>query len=315
MAHNILRADRQNPVSPSVMEVCNTPEKMFDGDCSSFDGTQGYCGVHVPAYLTIDPNRNCPVDIGYIRILLMDLGEKDRNHGEEERRYYYRLLYTEDALINNQTRWKVVYDTANDGGHRGWQCFRFDEPAKVRYLRIHAVENRKNNGFHVVQCEAYAEAYSESDAVPCEVHDVVTGGLDTEIGDGMPLSKRLFDIVGVVSRIMQRENNDEYIEMNVHENRMPPLNKIVVEKMEYDESSHMYKIKSRDLESIIMNFANDVKILERNSDGIERAIISPVQTQLSGTRRSNTMFVYISLLLSIGSMLMMILTKIKHVAL
>ena len=35
-----------------VLEECNTPEAMLDGKITKTNGTTGYCGVHVPAYLT-----------------------------------------------------------------------------------------------------------------------------------------------------------------------------------------------------------------------------------------------------------------------
>ena len=77
-----------------VLEECNTPEEMLDGKYL-FDGSKGYCGVHVPAYLTIDLGEN--YEIGYIRFLLMNRGNADNNHGEAQREYYYRILVSEDT--------------------------------------------------------------------------------------------------------------------------------------------------------------------------------------------------------------------------
>lgn len=270
-----------------VLEECNTPEAMLDGNYKTFDGTIGYCGVHVPAYLTIDLGKNHP--IGYIRFLLMNRGKDDTNHGVAQREYFYRMLVSEDTPhINSATKWHVIYDTCGKG-YVDWQCFTLSEPMQVRYIRIHAIENRKNNGFHIIQFEAYER--------PVELHEgevaalnvsVDTSKMECEIGDGMPLFKKLNDISGLITTIMRDELGRSYLQMNVPEGSMPLMSKSVLNTMRYDAESKCYNVQGYDMEKIISNFANDIKVLERNSDGIERAVISPVQAEMTESRRRNT---------------------------
>lgn len=292
-----------------VLEECNTPEAMLDGCCHNFDGTKGYCGVHVPAYITIDLGSNCP--IGYIRFLLMNRENEDTNHGVGPRQYYYRLLACEDTdCINNTTEWKVLYDSLGEG-FVDWQCFTLSSPLQVRYLRIHTIDNRKNNGFHIVQFEAYEHSEPLPDGERVAVNaEITTEKVQIEVGDGMPLYKRLHDIAGIVTTIMKDQFGRSYLQMNIPKSDMPLMNKSVMNMISYDEATKSYNIQGSDIQKIISNFANDVKILERNSDGIERAVISPVQAAMTESRRSNTRWTYWGLLSSIIGLVLLIVTMV-----
>lgn len=290
-----------------VLEECNTPEAMLDGNYRDFDGTGGYCGVHVPAYLTIDLGQN--YSVGYIRFLLMNRGEEDTNLGAAPRKYFYRLLACADTpCINGSTEWKVIYDTENEG-YVDWQCFTLSEPMEMRYIRIHTVDNRKNNGFHIIQFEAYERPAElpEGEKVSLE-RTIDTSEVCSEVGDGLPLYKRLYDITGILSTIMKDQLGRSYLQMNIPENNMPLMNKSVMNVISHNEQAHTYNVQGEDMVKIISNFANDVKILERNSDGIERAVISPVQTAMTESRRSNTKWTYWGLLSSIIGILLLIVT-------
>ncbi|MBO7299867.1 MAG: discoidin domain-containing protein [Tidjanibacter sp.] len=289
-----------------VLEECNTPEAMLDGSYKKFDGTKGYCGVHVPAYLTIDLGKN--YEIGYIRFLLMNPGKNENNHNSKPREYFYRILVSEDTpYINGSTKWSVLYDSLGNG-YVNWQCFTLSEPMQIRYIRIHAIDNRKNNGFHIVQFEAYNR--------PTELYEGETASLDVtidtanvmcEIGDGMPLFKKLNDISGLISTIMRDELGRSYLQMNVPESSMPLMSKSVLNAMTYDEVTKTYNVQGDDMERIITNFANDIKVLERNSDGIERAVISPVQAEMVESRRRNapwTVWGFVSGIISVALAIM-----------
>lgn len=100
--------------------------------------------------------------------------------------------------------------------------------------------------------------------------------------------------------------------MNIPESDMPLMNKSVMSVIRYDKSSYSYNIQGEDLVKIISNFANDVKILERNSDGIERAVISPVQAAMTESRRTNTKWTYWGLLSSIVGIILLIVTMFAN---
>lgn len=136
-----------------IKELCNHPEiatqrglySEFNGRYG-YTGTYGYCGTHHPSYLTLDLGRN--VDIGVIMFLLWD-DLKDWNHGQEERRYFYRLLVAEDSsdkqsyeTDRDSIKWTVLYDSEH-AGYRNWQIFRIvnEGGIRARYIRIHCVYN------------------------------------------------------------------------------------------------------------------------------------------------------------------------------
>ena len=209
--------------------------------------------------------------------------------------------------INGSTKWSVLYDSLGNG-YVNWQCFTLSEPMQIRYIRIHAIDNRKNNGFHIVQFEAYNR--------PTELYEGETASLDVtidtanvmcEIGDGMPLFKKLNDISGLISTIMRDELGRSYLQMNVPESSMPLMSKSVLNAMTYDEVTKTYNVQGDDMERIITNFANDIKVLERNSDGIERAVISPVQAEMVESRRRNapwTVWGFVSGIISVALAIM-----------
>ena len=178
----------------------------------------------------------------------------------------------------------------------------------IRYIRIHAIENRKNNGFHIIQLEAYKSpvAHKEDDVVSLDV-EVDTANLVTEVGDGMPLFKKLNDISGLIHTIDNDPLGSGYLQMNVPEDSMPLMSKSVLNTMAHDEATKTYNVSGRDIKRIISTFANDVKVLERNSDGIERAVVSPVQAEMSESRRRNTPWTIWGFVSAIVSILLAVL--------
>lgn len=296
-----------------VLEECNTPEAMLDGKITGFDGKSGYCGIHIPAYITIDLGEKCP--IGYIRFLLMNRGKDDNNHGEKERKYFYRLLVSSDDYINNRTKWSVVYDS-REKGVLDWQCFTLSEPMNVRYIRVHAIDNRKNNGFHVIQFEAYekpVEMYANQ--VVATDLTVNVPNMESEIGDGLPLYKKLKDLAGHIRTLEKAEVDPGLLEMDVFEDDMPLTSKSVLKNIECheDKNKKIYTVGTKQMIQIISCFANDVKILERNSDGIERAVISPVQAEMSKSRQENTKSTWIGLFIGIFGILISVLTTVLNI--
>jgi hypothetical protein len=139
----------------SVLELCNHNEQLTAPLFEGYNGQSGYCGVHVPAYLTIDLGRE--YNIGLVQFLLFDPIE-DTNHGVGERGYSYRILAAGDfssTLDKDEWAWRVVCDRGRDWC-RNWQFIHIPEGvAKVRYIRIHCMDSRKNKGFHIVRLRVY----------------------------------------------------------------------------------------------------------------------------------------------------------------
>lgn len=139
----------------SVLELCNHNEQLTNADFDGYNGQSGYCGVHVPAYLTIDLGQE--YNIGLVQFLLFDPIE-DTNHGAGERGYSYRVLVAEDfssTLDKDEWEWRVLCDCGRDWC-RNWQFIHIPKGVeKVRYIRIHCMDSRKNKGFHIVRLRVY----------------------------------------------------------------------------------------------------------------------------------------------------------------
>lgn len=330
-----------------IKELCNHPEMAtqkglyteFNGRYG-YTGTYGYCGTHHPTYLTLDLGRN--VNIGVIMFLLWD-DLKDWNHGQEERRYFYRLLVAEDSsdkqsyeTDRDSIKWTVLYDSEHSG-YRNWQIFRIvnEGGIRARYIRIHCVYNPKNNGFNVVRIRVYGpvvskhldttklynalhenivyerkkgrDKYCEDSTGKRLTYEVardpsglsqiievhLTNETPIEIGDGAPLSKRIYDVSNVMHRV---ETKNLFTSFDVEKESLDGINQIVrgtLRESEYDRTK--YRIDTQeDVENIIRSIACDIEIIEKNSDGIERIIINPVNLNLRNSEWVNVGIIFLS---------------------
>jgi len=340
-----LAYNKDKPVM--VKELCNHPEMMTQGYLYEKDlhgkygytGTYGYCGTHVPAYLTLDLGRN--EDIGLIMFLLWD-DRVDFNQGDQERRYYYRLLAAEDREEHDrdEIEWKVLYDSEKSG-YRNWQIFRIANPEgiRARYIRIHGVYNSKNDGFHVVRIRVYkpvVAGHLNVDKLEKALHNqrqytrepnrsrraagggrskkerrtidrcglaqikTIDVGPDTptEIGDGTPLSKRISDIASV----MQRTDTSWFNSFDVKKRELDGINDMVRNSLESGKGKYIIRTNN-DVERIIRSIADDIGIIEKNSDGIERIIVNPVNVNLKSSIFQNAAINFITLLATLYSVL------------
>lgn len=184
-----------------VLEYCNHYEPLTDGKDNEYDTTTGYCATHWPGYITVDLED--VYALKQISFQLWDF-EDSRNVYRYKQKctnqlYVYRLLVSED--LHN---WQVIYDTTNSSKkyRKGWQAFLFKETCKARYIRIHAVHNLRNSGFHVVRLHAFQDKepkFIEGDIQICEPN------FEWEQGDAYPLANQLLDLAGRIQNIMPKD--------------------------------------------------------------------------------------------------------------
>lgn len=189
-----------------VLEFCNHPEQLTaEGNDLEYDATKGgYLGIHHPAFITVDMEKE--VEVKQISMKLYDSDEAlnktkvpEKQAGNYSSRYAFRLLCSTDM-----ESWKVLYDTTKAtepygdkaAGNRkpyrkGWQWAVFDEPVRMRYFRIHALHNPANSGFHVVRLRLYNKEY---DKMKLGEKMALQTGNETEIKDALPLSARLLNL-------------------------------------------------------------------------------------------------------------------------
>lgn len=186
-----------------VLEFCNHPEEMF---CDTvYDGKTGYCGIHTPAFITVDLLNDVPIQ--EICFLLWDYRDPmncdpDKEH-KERMKYAYRLLISSD-----RTSWSVIDDSLCEF-RRGWQMFTFEQPVFARYVRIHALANKMNSGFHVVRIHVLDAVSATLNIVPSYVKHVNINQFEREIGDQNPLSNRLTDLAEQVYQALPKTQAGE----------------------------------------------------------------------------------------------------------
>lgn len=190
-----------------VLELCNHPQYLTD-EIDEYGGNDrerpGYLGTHWPTFVTVDLLRE--ENVGAICFKLWDWEDsfnKDPNKSaNKDMRYAYRILVSVDRIS-----WIVLFDCADardvdDKFRKGWQCFSFS-PRPIRYVRIHCLRNCKNTGFHIVKLKVFRDSsvgffnklIETNPCILCDGHEAM------EVGDGAPLSFRLFNFAGQMQEI------------------------------------------------------------------------------------------------------------------
>ncbi len=343
-----------------VLELCNHYEQLTLAAFDGYDGKSGYCGVHAPACLTVDLGALAAGeerDVGLIRLLLFD-SVVDNNHGDRERLYYYRVLVAEDFATERRDKdaweWRVVADLTRCGT-RNWQFIRIPGGLRrVRYIRIHCVGSLKNSGFHIVRLGAYAERVAAAvdygrlmehlrrdPAVPAPdgtlrpidpcgkaQYVCVEGSPEIEVGDGFPLSKRIYDTMNFVQLIADRDarirrildearrtirdkgrlrddarrggaaeaSSAQGMTFEIEARHLEGINTTISKKIEAfrcGEHGDRVRLDWRSIYQILASIADDIAIVEQDPKNMERVVLDPVNGQLDeGYRQDRSSFVW-----------------------
>ncbi|MDE5731050.1 MAG: discoidin domain-containing protein [Alistipes sp.] len=313
----------------NVLELCNHPEQLTREVFDGYDGKSGYCGVHTPSYLTIDLGKNC--SIGLIQMMLMDLMD-DKNHGEKDRLYHYRILaagdYTLDGTDRDKVLWSVLYDSGSCG-YRNWQFIRIVPEINVRFIRVHCVCNHKNSGFHLVRLRAFSPEVADavdydrikkalSDSSIClengteiapdieglsQIIEVDANRVVVEMGDGFPLSKRIYDMTNLIKQIVDgKDNGKDFLQFNFNDGILKSINSVIAEELEayrVAENSHKINLKLDKIYTILMSMAADIAIVEKNGRGMQRVILEPVNFTLNKSNKQDIFWTIVSIVFMI----------------
>jgi hypothetical protein len=180
-------------LNKKIEEKMTRPECAVDGEVDRYTANSGFAQFRWPGNITVDLEEL--VEVSCIRILLWDgLGTGE---GQADSRIYkYRLLISEDHMI-----WDVIYDSA-DKGYNGWQVFSLKENKKIRYVRLHGTYNSANWGIQVVQIEAHDSKPKELNRAPTFTKEINLESIDKEIGDGLPLSSNVQNIINNLENLI-----------------------------------------------------------------------------------------------------------------
>lgn len=121
------------------------PELLIDGNAAVYDGQNGYAHTNWPTkpppsfILTFKQG----VHLNAVRFLLWD----------QDHRFYRYKLEASPALARDE--WVLLSDRTSETNQcRGWQVVTFKTQLFCR-LRLTGTYNSANEGFHVVELEAY----------------------------------------------------------------------------------------------------------------------------------------------------------------
>lgn len=197
-----------------VLEYCNHYEPLTDGKENEYDTKSGYCATHWPGYITVDLEN--VYEVKQISFQLWDFEDPRNVYWNKSactnQLYVYRLLCSVDRY-----NWQVVYDTTGSLNkyRKGWQSFLFRENCQVRYIRVHAIHNLRNSGFHIVRLHTFQEMVPEFMKGDIQICDAA---FEWEQGDAYPLANQLLDLSGRIQNIMPRngissELKDKYLQL------------------------------------------------------------------------------------------------------
>ncbi len=231
----------------TVLEYCNHPEDLKNTRRRQYDNKRGYLGLHTPGYLTLDLHADHPIE--QVSLFLWDIDDPCNStpaqfRGEHENQNYsFRLLASVD-----RHRWLQVFDSSDlfdrdrdvspEKHFNGWVTIKMKTAVQARYIRIHAMHNRNNDGFHVVRFHAFSR---KNDLFDNHLVFPAIGYYQTEYGDAYPLANKLLDFahrmqhleVGQddVARSKHREIVDyaiyRYSDLESTEGRVDPLRKLL----------------------------------------------------------------------------------------
>lgn len=317
----------------NVLELCNHPEQLTRKEFDGYDGTGGYCGVHTPSYLTIDLGQERSV--GLIQMMLMDQ-LCDNNHGERERLYYYRVLATDDYTDNSTDKdkilWKVLYDSGSCG-YRNWQFIHIGSGMKIRFIRIHCVGNHKNGGFHVVRLRVFSPEVAaavdydrirsvlSTPSIPLDdgrtvapdpaglsqIIKVDAADAPVEIGDGFPLSKRIYDMTNLIKQIVDDKNDrKDFLQFNFNDEILKGINSVIAEELEaYRDGPHQINLTLDKIYVILMSMVEDIAVVEKHGRGMQRVVLEPVNFTLNKSNRLDMFWTVVSIVFMIIPLLVL----------
>jgi hypothetical protein len=120
------------------------PEQLIDGNDSNYSGGTGFATTQWRngQYFLITLKK--PVTLDSVRFLLWDRSE--------ERYYRYKLEICAD---DKGSAWTMAQDRSGPIEQcKSWQVIRF-KPQIVKQIKLTGTFNSANNGFHVVELQAY----------------------------------------------------------------------------------------------------------------------------------------------------------------
>jgi hypothetical protein len=112
--------------------------QAIDGVTSGYNGSSGYAYCLVGESMVMDLKTNC--SIHQLNLLLWD---------GDNRQYGYRIEASQDAR-----NWVEIIPAQT---HYSWQFLSLASPVQARYLRLHALTNTANSGFHLVEWEVIGQ--------------------------------------------------------------------------------------------------------------------------------------------------------------
>lgn len=192
-----------------ALELSNHPEFMTAEDnCNTYHNrVGGYLGIHHPANVTIDLEEE--VEVKQIFIKFMDPNDPLNLTPMEGQSYAFRLLSSVDG-----ERWQLLYESfTTDKPYRvGWVYGTLPENHKMRYFRVHALDNPASSGFHIVRLRLYnqenPELVSELALTEDNLIELATS-YEVEVGDSTPLSIKLQNLSEQLYRSVPEAYRDE----------------------------------------------------------------------------------------------------------
>lgn len=263
----------------SVLEYCNHPELMLDDGVPYYNHKTGYCGIHWPAFVTLD--LKSIHSIGEISFLLWDYQDTYNYSPEKDKmndmKYAYRLLISEDMKT-----WSVVHDT--ESRHvKGWQYFRFTNKISAQYVRIHALHNERNSGFHIVKIHVLSDTTTKDEQG--DVHEITNTKFESEVGDLYPLSKKLLDLSYRIYKCLPKDEQGVITDENLRR-------------------------KYVDIQDSLYKYSHELNTVEGKTDELKRLIIVPISETFERLFNDNNKSLRKGLWVSIITILIWITTII-----
>ena len=275
--------------TPTIQELVRMECQNGSIKLNKYTEETGFHAISNPGWIKFEMDDLHKVS--YIRFLLWDScgnGKKQPSH----RKYQYRLLYSEDKISFEGTRWTVLYDTMQNGSN-GWQEFYLENrPLDIRSIKIHCCNNTRNSETQLIKVQAFRYPTRE---------------LAQEFGLTVPDEAYAPSIHGIINnRIICGDLEEAGISKSIYKEVSTKLKQLAEKIGESDEEIENFRQETQEK-------LGELNLIDNDISKFQASLLEPVEEAIRKQKRQDKKWRKINIavmLLAIATILIDILRLI-----
>lgn len=272
----------------ALKELTNTKIKDGQSIVRYYDIEKGFYKFKNPGWILFDLKK--PVDIAYLRVLLLDNCGDGKKKQPSHRKYMYRLLVADEQAEAdiNCLNWTIIYNNMILGTN-GWQEFVFADVKGIRYIKFHGISNSRDNYTHIVNIQAY----------PCVTKALSEFLEESDIYNDSYINQHMYApaLNGFISNRVVIEDLANSIKTAISLKIYDVIDKkLQLLLSDLDNSQELERIKFE-----INSNIKELTPLQREFSNLELAMLKPIHEQFAiQNKKSKWLIIFCTLLTIIG---------------